>query len=94
MTQLVLKVTPYPKRKRVSSSKPHYDITLGIKRQDIVCIKNPIANLSCLQKSKLSTEPQLLTLQKYVEKQVQRRIIVSKYPPQHLTSGHHDQIVL
>lgn len=69
MTQLVLEVTPYPKRKRVSSSKPRYDIALGIKSQDIVCIKNPNSNkLELPTKNKLSIEPQLLTLQKYVEK--------------------------
>lgn len=75
MTQLVLEVTPYPKRKGVSSSKPHYDTALGIKCQDIFCFKEPHGNkLELPTKSKLSTEPQLLSLQKHVEKQVQRII--------------------
>jgi len=73
MTQLILDVTPYPQR--VSSSKPRYDIVLGTKSQDTVCIKNPNRNkLELPTKIKLSIEPQLLTSQTYIEKQVHRRI--------------------
>lgn len=62
MTQLVLEVTPCPKRKRVSYPKPCYDTALGIKSQVIVCTKGPNSNKVALptKKNKLSIEPQLL----------------------------------